>query len=137
MNTFIKQRGQILIIYLTTMFVGGSSVALGVLATGKTIKELEKGVKVHVLDSTKQQQSLALLERWEDEGKALKKEYKEQRKVLVELIKKHDANMSYFTAKSNELLEMDQRAANRLLDIQYDLRKNMTREEWNKVFSGG
>ena len=137
MNTFIKQRGQILIIYLTTMFVGGSSVALGVLATGKTIKELEKGVKVHVLDSTKQQQSLALLERWEDEGKALKKEYKEQRKVLVGLIKKYDTNMSYFTAKSNELLEMDQRAANRLLDIQYDLRKNMTREEWNKVFSGG
>ena len=68
-----KQRGQLLIIYLTTLFIGGSSVALGVLATGQSIKQIEKNVKTHVLDPSKQQQSLALLKQWKDEGKAQKK----------------------------------------------------------------
>lgn len=135
MNIFHKQRGQILIIYLTTLFLGGSSLTLGVLATGKSLKDLEKDVKTNVLDPARQQQSLALLEQWKDEGKAIKKEYKEQRKTLTGLIKKYDTNESGFTSTINELLEMDKRVGKRLLDIQYNLRETMTREEWSKVFS--
>lgn len=54
MNTFIRQRGQLLIIYLTTLFMSGS-IALGLLATGKSIKELNKSVKTHVVAPSRQQ----------------------------------------------------------------------------------
>jgi len=133
-NVFKKQRGQLLIIYLTTLFVGGSSVALGVLATGMSIKEIEKSVKSHVQDESRQKISLELLEQWEDEGKTLKKEYKEQRETLLDLIKKHDSEKSAFNSTINKILTMDQQTTKRLLDIQYELRQNMTAEEWSKVF---
>ena len=135
MKSLKKQRGQLLIIYLTTMFIGGSSVALGVLATGNTINDIEKGVKTHVLDTTRQKQSLALLEQWEDEGKAQKEKYKEQREILLSLIKKHDTDNAAFKRAIDEILTMDQQTSKQLLDIQYNLRKSMTPKEWAKVFS--
>ena len=111
-------------------------MALGVIATGMTIKNIEKSVKTHVQDQARQQQALALLEKWEDEGKALKKEYKKQREILVDLVKKHDAEQAAFDTIINEIITMDQRTSKRLLDIQYDLRQSITTEEWNNVFSG-
>lgn len=135
MNIFNRQRGQILIIYLTTLFIGGSSVALGVLATGNTIDDIEKGVKTHVLDTTRQKQSLALLEQREDEGKVQKEKYKEQRETLLSLIKKHDTDKTAFKHAINEILTMDQQTSKRLLDIQYSLRDNLTPKEWQEIFS--
>lgn len=135
MKTVIRQRGQVLIIYLTTLFVGGSSLALGLVATGKSLKEIEKSVKVHVQDVSRQQQSLLLLEQWEKEGKALRKEYQKQRETILGLIKKHDAEKSAFKSTIDKMLNMDQQTSKRLLDIQYDLRKNMTAGEWGNVFS--
>ena len=135
MKNFKKQRGQLLIIYLTTLFIGGSSVALGVLATGKPIKQIEKDIKTHVLDSSKQQQSLVLLRQWKDEGKVQKKKYKAQRKELLSLIKKHDSNKASFKLIIDDILKVDQQSSKRLLDIQYELRDNITEKEWKKIFS--
>ena len=130
-----KQSGQLLIIYLTTLFIGGSSVALGVLATGNSINDIEKGVKTHVLDTTRQKQSLALLEQWENKGKAQKKKYKKQRETLLSIIKEHDTDKAAFKRVINEILTMDKQTSKQLLDIQYNLRKNMTSKEWAKIFS--
>ena len=135
MNAFAKQSGQILIIYLTTLFVGGSSVVLGTLATGKPIKEIEKSIKTHITEPSRQQQLLTLLKQWKVEGKQQQKLYSKQRKTLLGLIKNHAADTSAFKSKTVELLDMDKRTAKRLLDIQYGLRENMTREEWDKIFS--
>lgn len=135
MKLFRKQRGQLLIIYLTTLFAGGSTLALGMLATGKTIKEFEKSVKSHVQDDSRQKKSLELLEQWEDEGKALKKEYKEQRETLLDLVKEHDSEKSAFNSVINEILTMDQQTSKRLLDIQYEMREHITAEEWGIIFS--
>lgn len=136
MRNNIKQQGQVLIIFLTTLFVGGSSVALGVMATGKTLKEFEKGVETHVQDEARQQQVLELLEQWEDEGKALKKEYKKQRESLLDLFKNHSAATAEFDSVINELVTMDQQTTERMLDILYELRQQMTAEEWAKVLPG-
>lgn len=136
MRNNIKQQGQVLIIFLTTLFVGGSSVALGVIATGKTLKEFEKGVETHVQDEARQQQVLELLEQWEDEGKALKKEYKKQRESLLDLFKNHSAATAEFDSVINELVTMDQQTTERMLDILYELRQQMTAEEWAKVLPG-
>lgn len=135
MKNIFKQRGQILIIYLTTLFVGGSSLALGILATGKPIKELEKGVKAHVLDSDRQIQSLALLDKWNDQGESLRQEYQQQRERLLDLIKDHDAKLSSFETEMKQLLAMDESTATTLLDIQYELRNSLTRSEWKNIMS--
>ena len=137
MKLLKNQRGQLLIIYLTTLFAGGSTLALGVLATGKTIKEIEKSVKVHVVDEQRQQQTLALLEQWQDEGEVLQEEYKKQRESLLELLRVHDADQSAFRSKIDEILKIDQQTSNRMLDIQYGMREKMTPEEWSKVFAAG
>jgi hypothetical protein len=134
MKSLRKQSGQLLIIYLTTLFVGGSTLTLGVLATGQPVKELEKNVKAHVVDKERQQQALLLLGQWQDEGKALKKEYQKQRDSLLELLKQHDADRLAFESAVDKILKMDQKTSTRMLDIQYGLRDTLTQEEWSKVF---
>lgn len=135
MKQFSSQYGQVLIIYLTTLFVGGSSLALGIVATGKSINDLEKSVTVHVLDMERQNRALALLEEWNDEGKSLRKAYTSQRERLFSLIKDHNTSESAFNKEMNQLLAMDKSASDRLLDIQYRLRNNMTSSEWDRVMS--
>ena len=134
MNTFIRQRGQLLIIYLTTLFMSGS-IALGLLATGKSIKELNKSVKTHVVAPSRQQKSLTLLKQWKDEGQIQKKAYKKQRETLLDLIKKHDVNNAAFKATINSMIKMDKENTKRLLDIQYGLRQHIKPGEWNKIFT--
>lgn len=134
MNTFIRQRGQLLIIYLTTLFMSGS-IALGLLATGKSIKELNKSVKTHVVAPSRQQKSLTLLKQWKDEGEIQKKAYKKQRESLLDLIKKHDVNNAAFKATINSMIKMDKENTKRLLDIQYGLRQHIKPGEWNKIFT--
>ena len=134
MSREFKQRGQILIIYLTSLFIGGSSLAVGMLATGKTIKDLEKGVKSHVTEPERQEKALSLLEQWGKEGKQLQKTYKAQRETLLDLIKQYDAEKSSFQSSIREAVTTDSSTSKRLLDIQYALRENMTKKEWDRVF---
>ena len=137
MSNLFRQRGQILIIYLSTLFVGGASLAVGVLATGSPIKDIQKNVKIHVSDKARQESTLALLEQWEDQAKEQKKVYKQQRETLLDLIKAHDSDKTEFNSTINDILAVDEDTSRRVLDIQYELRQHMTADEWAKVFESG
>ena len=135
MKNHFKQKGQILIIYLTTLFVGGSSLALGIFSTGKPLDDLIKDVKVHVTDSERQLKALELLNQWNEEGEEKQKVYREQRERLLDLVKDHASTRAQFDAEIEQLLVMDAENAKRLLDIQYALRNSMTESEWNQVLA--
>lgn len=133
-----RQYGQLLIIYLTTLFIsGGASLAIGRLATGMTLKDLAKQIKLHVSDPARQQSSKAVLKQWKAEGNALKKEYKEQRETLLDLIKNHGATKSEYDTVINDILTKDQQYSERFLDIQFELRKHIEADEWKNIFASG
>jgi hypothetical protein len=100
-----------------------------------TLKDLERQITLHVSDPARQKSSLALLEQWKNEGKALKKEYKEQRDKLLDLLEKHDARQSEFDAVINDTLSKDRLESQRFLDIQFELRQYINAGEWNKIFA--
>jgi hypothetical protein len=136
MQTFTRQYGQVLIIFLTTLFIGGgASLAVGQLLTGMTLKDLERQITLHVSDPARQKSSLILLEQWKDEGKALQKEYKEQRDKLLDLLEKHDARQSEFDAAIYDTISKGRLESQRFLDIQFELRQHINADEWNKIFS--
>jgi len=130
-----NQRGQALIILVTTLFLGGSSLALGVATTGKTLKEIEKSIKLHVQDTAKQQQSLSLIKQWKKEGKAVLKQYNKKRLALLKQLNRHDASRADLESATRDLLDLDQQTSERILDIKFSLRKNMTKQEWESVFA--
>jgi DNA-binding transcriptional MerR regulator len=131
-----NQRGQVLIILMTSLFLGGSSLALGVATTGMTLKDIEKSIKIHVQDTSKQQQSLALLKQWKKEGKTLNKQFNKKRVNLLKLMNLHGANRADLELATKEILDIDQQASKRILDINFELRGTMTKQEWESIFSG-
>ena len=135
MRNHFRQSGQILIIYLTTLFVGGSSLAVGVIAAGKSIDDLMKSAEVVIADSDREKQAMDLFNQWQEEGKSIKEDYSGQRERLLSLIKDHSAKKESFETEIEQLLAFDQSASQRILDIQYELRKTMTKSEWDKVMS--
>ena len=135
MNNNTNQRGQTLIIIMTALFLGGSSLALGVATTGKTLKEIEKSIKSDVRDETNKQISLALVKQWKKEGKAVRKQFNVQRKDLLKMLNNHNSRETDLVAAVNEILELDRQSSERVLDLHYELRKSMTKQEWESVFS--
>lgn len=130
-----RQYGQVLIIYLTTLFIGGSSLVLGVVATGKDTNELEKSVKATITDAGHRSEALELLSQWEKQGKVVNEQYMNQRKHLAALIQDYSSKKRQFNSARDGILLMDKTTSKQLLDIQYALRKTMTRKEWDNIFS--
>ena len=135
MKSLSRQRGQLLIIYLSTLFVGGSSLALGILSTGKPMDDLVEAVETMVPAGDRQARTLQLLDQWGEEGEARQSIYREQRERLLELLQDHAASRAQFLAEIDRLLETDSSTATQLLDMQYQLRENLTESEWQQVMS--
>ena len=135
MSSSRYQGGQILIIYLTTLFVGGSSLALGIVASGKPLADLENAVEVHVTDDERRRNALDLLEQWEEEGEDRRNVYRDQRERLLDLVKNHASTRDQFDFELSQLLAADEASSRSLLDIQYALRDSMTEAEWTRVMA--
>ncbi len=135
MKALSRQRGQLLIIYLSTLFIGGSSLALGLLSTGKPLDDLVEAIETMVPAGDRQTRTLRLLDQWGEEGEARQEDYQQQRERLLELLEDHATSRTQFESEIELLLETDKSTASLLLDIQYELRENLTAAEWQQLMT--
>ena len=133
---FLKnQGGQVLVILLTTVFLGGSTAAVGVLTTGQTSKEITKKVKKLDMDKDREKQALKLVKRWKKDGKAFWKADQKNLKKVFKLMKKYETtpeDLDRFLARQDRNIDKNDAI---LLDSRFALKEVLTEEEWNAVFN--
>jgi len=129
-----QQRGQVLIILAATLFMGGSSVVLGTLATGESIDAIKSKIRAVVKDPAKSRAAQQAVERWRDGAGDYFKASNADHEALVALVKRHDATRAEFDAVNRRMDERDARVVMEFIATRESLRKQLTREEWNALF---
>jgi hypothetical protein len=129
-----RQRGQVLIILAATLFMGGSAVVLGTLATDESIDTIKSRIRSVVKDSDKSRAAQQAVERWRDGAKAYFKASNADHEAIVALVKRHDAARAEFDAVNQRMDERDARVVLDFIATRESLRKQLTREEWTALF---
>ena len=126
-----------LIALLTAMYLllGGTTGHAGALTTA-TVKEMGKQVEVAVTDPVRAEAASDTLKELRGEIKAFEKKFSKSTKSLTKLYKDHDANADRVLAVLDELNSDWLASQERAIDLRFDLKESLTREEWEDVFGG-
>lgn len=128
------QSGQVLIIILATLLLGGSAALVGTLGTGESVEELKSRIAHVVKDADRERALKGVLEGWEKEGKEYEKATAGSQKAIVGLAHRHDATRAEFLAVYREIDARDAMFLEKFASIRESIKKQVTSEEWQAVF---
>ena len=129
-----SQSGQVLIILVGTLLMGGSGLAAGLFLTGKTSSEMRKETLAMVEDTDRRDKIKAVFKRWEDEAKRTDKARNKHIDELVALLRSHDTRPADFDPLFATFDEMEKQAFDATLAMRFDLREQLSAEEWRQLF---
>jgi hypothetical protein len=129
-----NESGQVLIILLGTVLMGGSGVAAGLFLTGKTSSEMRKDTLTIVTDEDRRDEIKAVFKRWEDTVKRMDKTRNKSIDELIALMRRHDTEPAAFDQTFAALDELEVQAFDAALTMRFALREQLSAEEWRQLF---
>jgi hypothetical protein len=129
-----NRSGQVLIILLGSLLMGGSGVAVGLFLTGKTSSEMRKDTLAMVEDAGRRDKIKAVFKRWEDEVKRMDKTRNKRIDELAALMRRHDARPADFDPIFATFDETQEQAFETALAMRFALREQLSAEEWRQLF---
>lgn len=131
MRRLSSRSGQVLIILLGALFLGGGAASVLVFVQGHSPKEMREAVKKVVSDDKRRDAALTIIEDWEKRNKEQEKELNKERAELVKIMKRHDAKREeadLVAAKLDQsMLAMDRS----FLEMRFGVKDQLTKEEWD------
>ena len=128
-----RQRGQLMLIILGTLFLG-SGVATGVFVSGKSIKSIRKEVAALQLEADRQDRVYRVLEQWEAIADPATDELRRYARDLMDLISRHESTKAEFQQVMLRQREEFREAEDLLLPLREELRATLDRDEWEQLF---
>lgn len=133
MNLHKRQSGQLMLIVLGTLFLGGGT-ATGVFVSGKTIDSIRRDVKAIRLDTHRQEEVIALLDHWVAIADSASDALPEYASALMDLVRRQDATRVDFQRVLERQRVAFREAEGELLPLRDQLRTTLSRDEWNRLF---
>jgi DNA-binding transcriptional MerR regulator len=139
MRTFNRprtaRRGQVLIILLGVLFLGGSAaLSGGIFVTGLSTKQIDKALDREVSDSDRRSAAGRVVESWEKDAERFLEGMEERRADLVEQLARHGTDRT----RVESLLDRQDAAVDdmtrRVIDYRFELRDHLTAVEWRALF---
>jgi len=131
MRRISSRNGQVLIILLGALFLGGGAASVLVFVQGQSPRAIREAVKKVVSDDKRRDAALTILEDWEKGNKEQEKELKEERAELVKIMERHDAKREEADLVAAKLDQSMQAMARSFLDMRFGVRNQLTKEEWD------
>jgi hypothetical protein len=135
MQRLRTQRGQVLIILLGALLLGGSGIVVGTLSTGHDIDELKSRVKHAVADPQRAREVRALLDDWEHQGKAYWKAVDKDHKTILTALERHDGKAEDFEPTLADIGAREAASFGQFLELRSSLKARLTPQEWQLVFA--
>jgi ParB-like chromosome segregation protein Spo0J len=130
-----SQGGQVLIILLGALFLGGGAASVLVFVQGQSPKAIKEAVKKAVSDDKRRDSALTIIEDWEKGKQEQEEEFRRERAQLMKIMKRHDAKREeadLVAAKLDaSILAMDRS----FLDMRFDVKDQLTKAEWEAAMS--
>lgn len=135
MNTFRKQRGQVLVILVGALFLGGAGLAAGVMASGDSLKKMEKSIKALHLDDEREDRALDVIKRWKKAAKPVHKAHSKTRDVLMDLLGDQHASAEALAEVFSQQADRTNSAEVQVAAFREELRGILSKSEWDRVFA--
>ncbi len=135
MKRISSQSGQVLIILLSTIFLGGAAATITTFIEGHSARDVKKTVKKVVADDSRKDEILELIDTWKKEKKKHDKEVKKGRKSLLKVMERYDGTREELQQASSRLDETIQKIDWSYLDLRFNLKETITRDEWNAIYA--
>ena len=135
MNTIRKQRGQVLIIIVGTLFLGGAGLATGALSSGDTLKAMNKDIKALNLDDAREDQALDVLKRWKKAAKPVWKAHSKKGDEILDLLEDQHTMEVELRELFAEQADNTADANVQVAGIREELRAILKKDEWDRVFA--
>lgn len=133
MNHRGHQRGQVMLIILGSMLLGGGAVT-GAFTVGKSIEALKKDTRHLEIGATRRAEVLDLLDRWDAISEPAVKAFEDYGHALVKLLRQQQAAPEQFHALMEGQRDSARNAEDRLLPLRDELRATLSRDEWDQLF---
>jgi uncharacterized protein HemX len=131
MRRISGQGGQVLIILLGVMFLGGGAASVVAFVQGQSPKEMKEAVKKAVSDDKRRNGVLTVIEDWEKGKKEQEKEFKKGQEQLVQIMKRHDAKREEADRVAEKLDASIRDMDRSFLDMRFRVMELVTKEEWD------
>jgi Spy/CpxP family protein refolding chaperone len=128
------QRGQIMLIILGSLLLGGGA-AIGTFASGKSVKSLRKDVQKMQIEETRRNEVLRLFDRWEAVSGPALEDFEAYGQAMLELMRQQQASTDQFRDLMDRQRDSARDAEDRLLPLRDELRATLTRAEWDRLFN--
>ena len=135
MKRLSNQRGQVLIILTTTLFLGGAATTITTFLEGLSAKDMKKAAKKEIADDSRKDAILELIDAWNKEKKKYDKEIAKGRKRLMQIIERYDGTREELQQEAARLNEVIRKSDQRFLDLRFNSKKKITRDEWNAIYA--
>jgi len=133
MKSITKQKGQILIILLATMFGGGT--ALSTYITGSSAKQVKKTFKEVIEDETRRNEIAAIVDDWNKINKKTIKGIRKEQKSLLKVVSNYGATKETALSALAQLNKSIDSQDKEFLDLRLTIKKKMTEDEWQKFWA--
>jgi hypothetical protein len=133
MSVRSRQRGQIMLIILGTLFLGAGA-ATGVFTSGKSIESIRKEVGRMQLGATRRDRVFGLLDQWEAIAEPAHRGFDEYGKALLDLVTRQDATAADFQSVLKRQRDELKQSEGQLLPVREALRGTLDEDEWRRLF---
>jgi len=130
MRRISGQGGQVLIILLGVMFLGGGAASVIAFVQGQSPKEMKEAVKKVVSDDKRRNAVLTVIEDWEKRKEEQDKELKKGQEQLVKIMKRHNAKREEADRVAAKLDESIRDLDRSFLEMRFGAKNQLTKEEW-------
>jgi len=134
MKESMTQRGQILIILLGSMFLGGAA-SVTTFVEGSSTKDVKKAIKKVITDETRREDIVSLLSEWDKKKKKTRKQVEKEQKALLKVLTSYDGTrqaMQQAAEILNDSIDDEDRV---FLDLKYSMREKFIKEEWDRFWA--
>lgn len=128
-----RQRGQIMLIILGTLFLGAGA-ATGVFSSGKSIESIRKEVGRMELGAARQDRVFELLDQWEEIAEPAHHGFDDYGQTLLNLVARQDATEADFQAVLKRQRDELRGSEGQLLPVREALRETLDEDEWRRLF---
>jgi len=124
-----------LVALLLSYVLGGNGTAfIGVLTTA-TLKDISNRVAAAIEEPARAERVDSLLRGAKSDVKKFEKAYLASDKALTKYYRDHDQNGNRMMAEINDLERRWEAGQRKMLALRFELKSELTQEEWEKVFS--
>lgn len=120
-----------LIALLTILFLGG-----GTTSVMSFLDDTGDSIKTVVVDDERRKEAFATVKLMEKRSKGHEKSFRRLIKDLKKKLRDHSHDESVFDAMWDQHYELANEYSADMVDLRFELKDRLTREEWAQVFGG-